>query len=313
MIIFDGYATAEEKLAHVKPRVSALMAQGKSVCIAAILFVEDAGSQLYTRLKQEAASRVGIEYKIYSFSLKNNAEPVFTKISELNQNPTITGIIIQKPSKRTWVETQTNQLSAEAATSAFNHWWHSLVEKIEPTKDVDGLHPATLAAIEAGTREETGKVMPATAQAVLDILSEAAEKMSQTTEVFTFLKDKKVVVIGKSDIVGKPLFYALRSKDIKTENIGSTELNNLIEQKKYLFDFDVVISSTGRHHLLNSSMFKPHSIIIDVGEPKPDVDPTNLESVADFLTPVPGGVGPMTIACLLENGVTLVEQQTATE
>lgn len=298
MIIFDGYQAAAERETQLKPRVAAVQVQGFQPHIAAILFTEDAGSQLYTRLKREAAERVGIVYQVFEFSLHDELQTILAQLHTLNSDTAVTGIIIQKPGKQTWLNSQGTFTSAEEGTRAFQNWWQQLVSEIVISKDVDGLHPQTLQAIKEGTWQSQKYVMPATAKAVLEILK---------TAVGSGLTTKKVVVLGKSDIVGKPLFYALQSQNTDVQMIGSKELNEFIEQKKYLFDYDIVISSTGRPGLITADLLKEGSVVIDVGEPKADVDRTDLETKAAFLTPVPGGVGPMTVVCLLENALRLIE------
>jgi len=301
MIIFDGYQAAAVREALLKPAVLELKARGLELNLAAILFTEDAGSQLYTRLKKEAAQRVGIGYQVHHFSLGDDVKLVLRKLHALNNDPKVTGIIIQKPGKQTWIQTQPAFVTSEVATIVFGSWWQSLVSQIAETKDVDGLHPHTLQAIQTGEWQLQGKVMPATAKAVLEILKIAAQKLSWDAS----FQNKKIVILGKSDIVGKPLFYELLNKKCNVEMIGSKELNEKIEQKMYLFNYDIVISSTGRSKLLNGSFLQESTVVIDVGEPKADVDPSNLESKVAFLTPVPGGVGPMTVISLLENAVQL--------
>lgn len=314
MIVFDGYARAAVKEKVIAEKVAELRSQGKELKIAAILFTEDSGSQLYTRLKSEAAQRVGIGYDVYSFSLVEGVEPPLKKLQELNADPTVTGIIIQKPSKRIWLEAKSQNIPKEDETQAFQTWWHSLVTQINIEKDVDGLHPETLATIEAGTWREQHKVMPATAKAVLEILGIAAQQImhvpindEQLEGARTvFLKDKKVIVIGKSDIVGKPVYYALKRSVPNIEMIGSLGLTSRIEQNVFLKDADVIISSTGRRYLITEELIKKGVLIVDVGEPMPDVDQASVREEAAYLTPVPGGVGPMTVVCLLENAVELV-------
>jgi methylenetetrahydrofolate dehydrogenase (NADP+)/methenyltetrahydrofolate cyclohydrolase len=120
--------------------------------------------------------------------------------------------------------------------------------------------------------------------------------------------DLKYLIIGKSDLLGKPLFYELTSKKYLTKMIGTKELNERIEQKTYLMDADVIISATGHQSLVTGELIKPGAILIDVGEPKPDVDRTSVASKASFLTPVPGGVGPVTVVSLLANAIDLVSR-----
>lgn len=298
MIVFDGNASAENKLKALKPRVEELVSKGKKIKIAAILYTEDIGSTLYTRLKKDAAERVGIEYEVHHFSLRNGVEPVLTKIRELNQDPTVTGIIIQKPWRKTWVELNHLDGDAQSIRQAFATWWHLQTSQIALTKDVDGLHPETLAAIEQGTWRQQGRVLPATAHAVLDILAELGRGDQ---------KLGKVIIIGKSDILGLPLFYELKNRGESVEIIGSADLRQRVADNRNLLDADVIVSATGQPNIITGELVRVGVVVIDVGEPKGDVEFDSVSPKAMFITPVPGGVGPMTVACLLENSVSLMD------
>lgn len=294
MILFDGYETTKQREAALAVEVAKLGEQGKFIDVRAILFEEDSGSQLYTRLKQEAAHRVGMTYQAFPFSMKTEVEMIFPVLEKFNLDPEVTGIIIQKPLRSKWME-----VTGKSAEE-FQNWWTSLVSKIDIDKDVDGLHPDTLEAIHLGTWREEGKVMPATAQAVLDILKIAKESVELDL-------DSKYIVLGRSEILGKPLFYELLNQGKKVEMIGSKELNERKAADQNLLDADVIITATGRPGLITGDLIKEGCIVIDVGEPKADVEASSVKEKAGFLTPVPGGVGPMTVMSLLENAVRLVK------
>ncbi len=296
MILFDGYQSASQRETVLAKRVSELKDQGNFLRIAAILFTEDAGSQLYTRLKQEAATRVGIEYQAYPFSMKMDPELLFPQLEKLSEDFSITGIIIQKPLRSKWMEV-TGKTPEE-----FQAWWSTLVSHIDLDKDVDGLHPDTLEAVRVGTWREEGKAMPATAQAVLEILKIAKESVELDLE-------SKYIILGKSDILGKPLFYELQNQGKQVEMIGTKELKERITSGQNLFDADVIITATGRPALVTGELVKDGCVVIDVGEPKSDVEQDTVREKAAFLTPVPGGVGPMTVICLLENAVKLIKNR----
>lgn len=298
MIVFDGKQRAEEKERTLIPQVEELRASGVELKVAAILFAEDSGSLLYTQLKKEAAERVGIAYEVTTFSLTDSSEAVATKIHELNEDPSVTGTIIQKPWRKTWQAATMVDGSPKDIKLAFSAWWTYLTSQIALEKDVDGLHPKTLAAIEAGTWRQAGRVMPATAAAVLEILEEAGLSAAQS-------ESQPIVIIGMSDILGKPLYYELSNQGFAVEMIGSGGLKRRVEQGKYLLDARAVVSATGRHHLVTGEMVSPGVVVVDVGEPRPDVAFDSVSEKAGFITPVPGGVGPMTVACLLENAVAL--------
>lgn len=296
MIIFDGYALAQKREEQVKLRVQQLTQKGVKLKIAAVLFTEDQGSQLYTGLKREAAERVGIDYQVHEFSLSDNAEQVVKVVKKLNLDTAVTGIIIQKPWRQTWQTAKRVEGEPKDIQQAFASWWRFLTSSIDIKKDVDGLHPQTLESIKGGTWQKKGRVLPATAKAVLEILKESGLS----------LKNKKIIILGKSDIVGQPLFYELKNQGLNVEMIGSKEFASRVKKDQGLLDADVVVSATGREKLIVGSMVKDGVVVIDVGEPRPDVDFATVSQKTSFITPVPGGVGPMTVVCLLENCLNLI-------
>jgi methylenetetrahydrofolate dehydrogenase (NADP+) / methenyltetrahydrofolate cyclohydrolase len=340
MIIFDGIQYAHRQEPVLAVRVGALRNRGVGLTIAAILFAEDAGSRLYTRLKSEAASRVGIGYQVHEFSLNDPVELVQETIERLGRDPAITGIIVQKPWRKTWIVSQQNnpnsssvaaiavQLSSSMLDSsstrkytqlisggeqsekmAYAAWWSALTSTIELSKDVDGLHPETLQSVQAGTWQEQGRVLPATAQAVLNIVRHSYAEQSGETESYGIPQDTQVVILGQSDIVGKPLYYELKNKKIAVEMMGSKGLQEKIVAGVGLKHADVVITATGHANLITGELLKPGVRLIDVGEPQPDVDRESLGELPVFITPVPGGVGPVTVVCLLENCVNLNKEK----
>jgi methylenetetrahydrofolate dehydrogenase (NADP+)/methenyltetrahydrofolate cyclohydrolase len=240
-------------------------------------------------------------YQIYTYSLKDEADTPVQKIQKLNEDSTVTGIIVQKPWRNLWISTR--GLEVGTGKSQFSAWWETLVTAINPAKDVDGLHPSTHDAITAGTWREQGKVLPATCKAVVELLRAAFG----TENVFEHLRHNalKTIILGKSDLLGQPLFALLTSENCWVEMIGSSELNQKIEQGISLTDADVIISATGRRNLVTGEMIKPGAVVIDVGEPKGDVESASVIDKASILTPVPGGVGPMTVVSLMENAVEL--------
>jgi len=323
MIIFNGseLATKREKL--LKERIFKEF-PNKKLKIAAILFVEDVGSKLYTNLKYEAATRVGIEYETHEFSLKNISESkegtlgynkVVAKIKELNKDSSVTGVIIQKPWRKTWIKAQgvvqkKFALEGTSEREQYTSWWTGLTSEISEKKDVDGLHPNTIAQIKAGTWQENKKVLPATCRAVLSILDRAGELKA--------FSDKKIIIIGKSDLLGVPLYYELlrRSGELKTEEdkqslsvelIASKEFKKRMLDGRKLLDAGVIVSATGIKGLITGDIIAENSVVIDVGEPAADVDFESVASKVAFITPVPGGVGPMTVISLLENCADLAQ------
>lgn len=284
--ILDGYQLAEQHKKSLQTRVKTL--EVKPV-IAAILFVEDTGSVLYTNLKQEMAQNLGIGYQVFTYSLRDGVGEPVKKIQQLNKDSAVTGIIVQKPWRNRWLKVR--NLEGKDGKQQFDDWWQKLVITIEPSKDVDGLHPGT-------------EVLPATCRAVIGLLKLAFS----TDQLFEHLKNNqlKVVILGKSDLLGKPLFSLLQSEKIAVEMIGSQELKERIEQGISLRDADVIVTATGRRKLITGEMVKDGVVVIDVGEPKGDMDFDEVKNKAKAITPVPGGVGPMTVISLMENAVDLL-------
>lgn len=300
-IILDGYKLAEQHRKQLEQKVMLLRAQGMPPAVAAILFTEDAGSTLYTELKRQMAESLGIGYQVYTYSIHDEVEQVIKKIHELNQNSSVTGIIVQKPWRQTWMSLK--NVTGENGKLQFAKWWWKLVTALSLRKDVDGLHPKTLESIQHGTWQKEGKVMSATCKAVIELLKTAF----QTSQLFDHLKNHqlKTIILGKSDLLGQPLFAVLQSENCSVEMIGSWELNERIEQKKYLLDADIIVSATGRTKLVTANLLKDGAVVIDAGEPKGDVDFEEVAKKAKAITPVPGGVGPMTVVSLMENAINL--------
>jgi methylenetetrahydrofolate dehydrogenase (NADP+)/methenyltetrahydrofolate cyclohydrolase len=294
MITFDGNAFARQKETELQLQVADLKKRGISPKITAILFTEDKGSELYTNLKKQAAERIGMSYDVCPFSMKDDPAQVGESIRRLNEDTTVSGIIIQKPWRTRWVEV------TGRTPEAFTEWWSNLVLQIDETKDVDGLHPATLEAIKKGGWQQDKKVMPATAKATLLILNQA---IPDTAE----LKKQKIIILGKSDILGQPLYYEFKNLSCDVEMIGSKELVARKESGQLLQDADIIISATGHANLITGDLVKEGVVVVDVGEPKPDVEFSTVSQKAKFITPVPGGVGPVTIVSLLENCIELLK------
>jgi len=325
-IIFDGYAFAQKKEEILRQKVAKIIAS-KDIQpkIAAILFKEDTGSLIYTAKKHEAAQRVGISYDVHKFSMLDDVDLILQKMRELNRDEQVTGIIVQKPWRKTWENVQAEKERQQQSASRevdedknqargelknFQKWWNVLIAAIDENKDVDGLHPNTLQAVKENRWQQEGKVLPATCKAVLEILGEAKSELLKINNSHPFINDQaKTIIIGRSELLGKPLYYELLNQNKNVELIGRKEFNQRIEEKKYLLDADIVVSSTGIHQLVQAHMLKEDVVLVDVGEPQPDVDYAKVTEKAAFLTPVPGGVGPMTVVCLLENCVDMLYYQ----
>lgn len=327
-MVFDGEKLAKQKAIKLKQKVANYRAKGIYPKVAAIFFREDAASALYTSLKKETAEILGIGYQARAFSFTSKVEEIQEYIEELNHDQSVTGIIIQKPWTKKWL--------ASVPGGDFQAWWHALVSRIATqkshgvNKDVDGLAPDTLKAIEQGTWMTEGMVLPATARAVLSILKDYREHIDQN---FSYLTEN-VLIIGQSDLLGKPLYWHIHNlmqkgmiipqtfgaacqiaidqsqknqKKCEVKLVGKQGLKEIIEQKKSLKDYRVIISATGQKDLINGRLIADHSLLIDVGEPQGDIDLVSCLNKADFITPVPNGVGPMTVVSLMANALDLLK------
>lgn len=331
-MIFNGEKLAKQKALKLKSKASVYRAKGIQAKIAAIFFKEDAASALYTSLKKQTAEQLGIGYQAKAFSFATPIKEIQDYLDILNQDSTITGIIIQKPWTKKWLEAVPN--------GDFAKWWFGLVSHIATkkthgiNKDVDGLAPATLEAIKRGTWMQEQMVLPATARAVLSILKDYRANVDQD---FSYLTEN-VLIIGQSDLLGKPLYWHIKNMmqtgstvpgefgeacrisvaDAHTHNVisgkkcevklvGKKGFDEIIEQKGSLSDFRVIVSATGQKNLIDGSMIAAHSLLIDVGEPQGDIDLPSCLNKADFITPVPNGVGPMTVISLMANALDLLK------
>ncbi len=294
MHIFDGRTTAMRLETALQKRVEKLRSENKKIKVAAVLFHEDVGSRFYSEYKRLAAERVGIAYELHAFSIATPIAVVMATIENLNQDQTVTGIIIQKPTGRIW-----RQHNPQPQYS-YGEWWERLYQAVDFNKDVDGLHPTTMAAIENGTWQEEGRVLPATVRAVQKVM-QSPEFQAITNE------NSQYLIIGKSDLLGKPLYHLLKHQGRAVEMIGKKGFAARMKSGQKLTDADVIITATGREYLVTGEMIKKGAALIDVGEPRPDLDQKSLAEKAAFITPVPGGVGPLTVVSLLENAVALYQ------
>lgn len=297
MVIFNSAPLIEKIKTQLIERVGLLRAKNLQPKIAAVMYREDKGSQLYTGIKKELAESLGIGYEVFEFSLQDGVEPVLSKIKELNHDPRVTGIILQKPMRKTWSVANYLEGDERDIKKAYDLWWRLQTTLLDPKKDVDGLHPSIIEVIANDQLIVQKRVLPATAKAVLTILTESQIDLA----------DKKIAILGKSDLLGLPLYTYFLSKKYQVEMLGSQDLKARVERGQALRDFDVVISATGVAGLVTGSMLKPGVVVVDVGEPRGDIDFASVSEVASFLTPVPGGVGPMTVVSLMENSLDLLK------
>jgi methylenetetrahydrofolate dehydrogenase (NADP+)/methenyltetrahydrofolate cyclohydrolase len=271
--ILDGKSLAAAIRAGLKQTVEALVQRGVRPGLAVILAGDDAASRVYVRNKTLAAEQIGVRSQLYEFKQDVSESAVLDKISSLNEDPSTHSILVQLPLPK----------HIDAAR---------VLEAVAPAKDVDGFHEANLGALLAG---RPGAV-PCTPAGVMRLIEHAGVPLA----------GRHAVVVGRSNIVGKPLALLLLQKDASV-TICHSKSRNLSEITKQA---DVLVAAVGRAKLVGAEMVKSGACVIDVGVNRladgklaGDVDFEAVKQIAGWITPVPGGVGPMTVAMLLENCV----------
>lgn len=294
MILFNGKEFAQEKEQTLSKKIQTLKElKNKAPKIGCVLFLEDAGGVIYTQEKQTVAKRVGIEYTVTHHSIHSPIEEILKTIHTYNEDSSVTGIIIQKPWKKTWQENQTT------AQQSFSHWWHTITDAILVTKDVDGLNRETSESIRRGTWKQEHKVLPATCRSVLSILHKAEQDLQ------TILKHEKTLILGRSELLGQPLFFELQNRGWDNTTLAGKQEYQALLENNTLQEYTVIISSTGVKNIISGDKLSNNCVVIDAGFPYADVDFNSTKEKAAFLTPVPNGVGPVTVISLLENAVDL--------
>jgi methylenetetrahydrofolate dehydrogenase (NADP+) / methenyltetrahydrofolate cyclohydrolase len=265
--LLDGKTLAERVRAEVKEDVSAFGAIG----LATVLVGEDAASQIYIRRKHEAAEEVGIQATDIRLPEDTTQEELLARIAELNGDSSVHGLLVQLPLP--------DHLD-EAA----------IIRAVDPAKDVDGLHPLNAGQLYLGRPT----LVPATPVGIMALLAEYDIELTGA----------RAVVVGRSDIVGKPVAHLLLHQHA-TVTICHSRTRDL---ERETLDADVLVVAVGHSALVTADMVKGGATVVDVGMNRTeagltgDVDPAAMD-VAGHMTPVPGGVGPMTIASLLANTV----------
>ncbi len=274
-VILDGKSLSAKILENVKNEVSKLE---KKPSLAVILVGTDPASELYVSLKKKAAEKIGIKSEIITLAENIDESTLLSKVSELNNDPSTTAILVQLPLPKHLDEKK-------------------VIQSICPKKDVDGFTPENIGKISIGAKPFA---YPCTPKGVIKILDEYNIKVAE----------KHAVIIGRSNIVGKPLVQMLLNRDA-TVTICHSKTKNLEEITKTA---DILISAVGKPKLVTADMVKPNAVIIDVGtnkvngKPCGDVDFENVSLKTSYISPVPGGAGPMTIACLMENVLELCRE-----
>lgn len=316
-IFFDGKTYAQQWQEQIRNQ-----GQAKPIkpSIAWIASGNDPASQLYGKLKAQAAQRLGIHFQQHWIGSDQSFKTTMDQIKQLNRDPAITGILAQLP-----VLIQGQRLAGTDLTT--------LLSAIDPSKDIDCLTPTNLGLVLMGQP----RVLPATVRGIMEILQVArgvipsphracpaldeggelgwGRNHKETTSPYPLLKGGgiappttlslsglRVLLLGGSLEVGKPLVHCLSDTGATVIWVRSSERNLSTLTKKA----DIVISATGKPGLIEAYMLKKGVIAIDVGSPKGDINPQDIESVARFYTPVPGGVGPITVTALMANTIDVI-------
>ncbi len=274
--IIDGKTIAANLRAALARQVETLKAFGKTPGLAVILVGDDPASHVYVRNKVKACAEVGIESFEQRMDANSTESDIRHVIQNLNKNPAVHGILMQLP------------LPAHLADAQ-----ESLVQQVAPEKDVDGLTIANAGKLFLGTGDG---LVPCTPQGSLLLIKSVRENLSGLN----------AVVIGRSNLFGKPMAQLLLAENctVTTAHSKTKDLAAVCKQA------DILVAAVGRAKMVKGDWIKPGAIVIDVGINRMedgklcgDVDYAEAEKVAAAITPVPGGVGPMTIACLMQNTV----------
>lgn len=271
--ILDGKALAAEIRSEVKTQVAALAEKGVSTALAVILVGDDSASQVYVRNKIKACADTGIRSLEFRMPAETTQQQLLAKIAELNADENVDGILVQLPLPK--------QINADAVISA-----------IAPAKDVDGFHVANAGALVTGKQG----FVPCTPFGVMRLIEKSGVNP----------RGKSAVIVGRSNIVGKPMALLLLAADA-TVTVAHSRTPDLSAVTR---NADILVAAVGRAKLIKADMVKPGAVVIDVGMNRDetrklcgDVDFAEVKEIAGSITPVPGGVGPMTIAMLMQNTV----------
>ncbi|MDK2895950.1 MAG: methylenetetrahydrofolate dehydrogenase / methenyltetrahydrofolate cyclohydrolase [Candidatus Atribacteria bacterium] len=274
--IIDGKAVSNQILEELKAEVDLLREKGQQPGLAVILVGDDPASQVYVRNKERACKKLGIFSSKYCLPDTTPEEELIQLIQKLNRDPNIHGILLQLPLPQAIDEKK-------------------VLDYISPNKDVDGFHPYNLGRLLAGDPI----FLPCTPQGVQELL----------VRYQIPIEGQNVVIVGRSNIVGKPLAMMLVQKAKAanaTVSLCHTRTKNL---KEFTSRADILIVACGKARMVTADLVRPGAAVIDVGINRidgklvGDVDFEQVSQISSFITPVPGGVGPMTIAMLMKNTI----------
>tara|TARA_B100001750_G_scaffold231890_1_gene230483 strand:+ start:676 stop:1569 length:894 start_codon:yes stop_codon:yes gene_type:complete len=286
-LLLKGKPVSDSIRLSLEPRVQALIETGIVPKLAAIIVGDDPASKVYVRNKAQAFRKLNCESQTYQLNSESSEKDVLTVIDRLNNDPSVHGILVQLPLP--------NHLDSKA-----------ILHRVSPNKDVDGFHPENLGLLLEGNPN----YIPCTPHGVLEILRHYDIPVS----------GRHAVIVGRSNIVGKPMFALLAQKF----EMGNATVTICHTRTKDLASFtkqgDIIIAAAGSANMITGDMIKEGTDIIDVGINRVDddsekgyilvgdVNTKSVMGIANSVTPVPGGVGPMTITMLLVNTVTSAEK-----
>ena len=278
-ILMNGKELAKKIRENLKIECEELRENGIKSKLAVIMVGENEASKIYVRNKSRACDEVGIKYEEYLLDVQTTQKGLITLIEKLNQDETINGILLQSPIP--------DNLDINEA-----------FRTISPEKDVDGFHPVNVGKLVLN--QDT--YVSCTPYGIMKIFE----------EYNIDLCGKNVVILGRSNIVGKPLIHCCLNKNATVTTCHS-KTKNLKEISK---NADILISAIGKSNFVTADMVKENAVVIDVGINRlengkitGDVDFENVKDKVDYITPVPGGVGPMTIAMLMNNVIKSTKRQ----
>ena len=286
-VIIDGKAVADQIRAELEVRLERLAAKGVTPGLAAVLVGEDPASQLYVKMKGKACEEMGLAHWTIEMPADTSEPRLLAEVARLNADPKVHGILVQQPFPK--------QVRADAAVSA-----------VDPRKDVDCFHPENVGRVLLGNP----RFAPATPAGVVELLVRSGNSP----------EGKDVVIVGRSNIVGKPLAALLVQKHPKANATVTVAHSGTRDLAAHTRRADILVSAMGSPQFIKADMVREGVVVIDVGIsriPDPtkksgyrtvgDVDFEAVRAKAKAITPVPGGVGPMTIAMLVSNTVRAAE------
>ncbi len=272
-IIMDGKGLAKKMQDQMKKQVAALTAEGKTPGLCVILVGEDKASQVYVRNKEKQSEAIGMNSRVVRLAADISEADLLAEVEKQNQDDSMHGILVQLPLPKHIDE-------------------QKVLRAIRYEKDVDGFHPMNVGNFFLGNES----ALPCTPYGIMKILD----------EYNIALEGKKALVIGRSNIVGKPMSIMLLNENA-TVTIAHSRTKNLKELAK---EADILVAAIGRGHFVTADFIKEGAVVIDVGMNRSaegkligDVDTAAAMGIASHITPVPGGVGPMTITMLLQQTI----------